>query len=142
MSQQTIPETIPRRCMNKKTFTVTSTWDEYAQVTLQVDLDILTPALATEINQFWSDADWRLGKESGDVVRTVVRMFGHKAIVYMMGIGGAEVSNLAGDDFWTRSVLSEDDEGWPECKDLGILIIEASVGMCGYDEMELEEVNQ
>ncbi|TQL73060.1 DUF2528 family protein [Delftia sp. HK171] len=128
--------------MNKKTFTVTSTWDEYAQVTLQVDLDILTPALATEINQFWSDADWRLGKEGGDVVRTVVRMFGHKAIVYMMGIGGAEVGNLDGDDFWTRSVLSEHNEGWPECEDLGILIIEASVDMCGYDEMELEEVNQ
>jgi len=128
--------------MNKKTFVVKAPWYEDAQVTLQVDLNILTPALATEINQFWGDADSRLRKEDGDVVRTVVRMFGRKAIAYLMGIGGAEISNKAGDDFWTRSVLSEDDEGWPECKDLGILIIEASVDMCDYDDVELEEVNQ
>lgn len=128
--------------MNKKTFIVKAPWYEDAQVTLQVDLNILTPALATEINQFWSDDDWRLRKEDGDVVRTVVRMFGRKAIAYLMGIGGAEISNKTGDDFWTRSVLSDDDEGWPECKDLGILIIEASVDMCDYDDVELEEVNQ
>ena len=35
--------------MNKKTFIVKAPWYEDAQVTLQVDLDILTPALATEI---------------------------------------------------------------------------------------------
>lgn len=125
--------------MNKKTFTVKSNWDEYSEVTLQVDLDVLTPALATEINQFWSDAEFRLQCEGGDVVRTVVRMFGRKAIVYMMGIGGAEVSNEDGDDLWTRSVLMNS-EGWPDCKDLGILITQASVAMCGYEDVELEEV--
>ena len=128
--------------MNKKTFVVKAPWYEDAQVTLQVDLDILTPALATEINQFWSDADWRLRQEDGDVVRTVVRMFGRKAIAYLMGIGGAEISNKAGDDFWTRTVLSDDDEGWPASKNLGILIVEASVDMCDYGDMELEEVAQ
>jgi Protein of unknown function (DUF2528) len=128
--------------MNKKTFIVKAPWYEDAQVTLQVDLDILTPALATEINQFWSDHDWRLRKEDGDVVRTVIRMFGRKAIAYLMGIGGAEVSNMGGDDIWTRSVLMDSGEGWPECEHLGILIVEASVPMCDYDDMELEEIDQ
>lgn len=128
--------------MNKKTFTVKAPWYEDAQVTLQVDLDILTPALATEINQFWSDADWRLLEEDGDVVRTVVRMFGHRAIVYLMGIGGAEISCKGGDGYWTRSVLTSVGEGWPSFEELGIVIVEASVPMCGYDDVKLEEVDQ
>lgn len=124
---------------NLKTYRVNAYWYDEAEVTLQVDHDVLTPALATEINQFWSGADGRLAEESGDPVRTVIRMFGAAAIRYFMDDGGARFN--AGEQTgrqWTEEVLRAQDEGWPGVDGLGVLITCASVQAVDYDDVTLE----
>ncbi len=126
---------------NLKTYRVAADWFGDAEVTLQVDHDVLTPELATEINQFWSDADGRLADESDDVVRTVIRMFGAAAIRFFMDDGGAHFGPRAeGDRHWTAEVLKAQAEGWPGIDGLGILITMADVSTVGYDDVELEAV--
>jgi len=122
-------------------YLVTATWFDDAQVHLQVDLDVLTPALATEINTFWSGAEGRLNDENGDVVRAVVRLFGVCAIQYFMENGGVgaqaseEVSR-----YWTGAVIKAQGEGWPGLDQLGILITSAHVGVVEFEDVQLEAV--
>ena len=124
---------------NLKTYRVSAYWHDEAEVTLQVDHDVLTPELATEINQFWSGADRRLAEENGDVVRTVIRMFGAAAIRHFMDDGGAcfSAGTQAGRE-WAEEVLRAQYEGWPCVDGLGVLITEASVQAVDYDDVTLE----
>ena len=120
---------------NVKTYRISADWFSDAEVTLQVDHDVLTPELATEINQFWSsDAD-RLDQEGGDVVRAVIRLFGSIAIRFFMADGGASFGSRGDSRHWTDAVIKEQGEGWPDRDGLGILITEASVPAVGYDDV-------
>lgn len=117
--------------------------DEFsdAEVTLQVDLDVLTPALAAEINNFWSHPKDRLQAEDGDVVRAVVRMFGEAAIRHFMADGGASFGPCPwGDRQMTAEVLKAQVEGWPDIDGLGIGIVGAEVSAVGYHDVKLEAV--
>ena len=78
---------------NIKIHTVKASWYNDAEVTLRVDYGILTPALASEINSFWGDSEFRLDEENQDVVRAVIRMFGARAIALGMEQGGWDFSN-------------------------------------------------
>lgn len=120
-----------------KIYQVSANWFSDAEITLQVNHDVLTQELATEINQFWSGADDRLDQEDGDVVRAVIRLFGAQAIRYFMAEGGASFSPLEPDRYWTDEVLKEQAEGWPDCDGLGILITEAEVPVVGYDDVTM-----
>lgn len=122
---------------NLKTYRVKAAWFDDAEVTLRVDHDILTPALATEINNFWSEADARLAEENDDVVRAVIRLFGSRAIAFFMADGGACIGG-GGDRYWTGRVIKEQHEGWPDVDSLGILICAVSVESVGYDSVTLE----
>ena len=62
------------------------------EVLLEVDMSILTPELAAEINGFWNGAEARLRDQGGEVVQTVVRLFGARAIFCMQADGGAFVA--------------------------------------------------
>lgn len=117
-------------------YLVTATTFDDAQVRLQVDFDVLTPELAAEINGFWSGADLRLREEGGDVLRTVVRMFGELAIRHISEDGGASFGPTD-DIFWTKKVLKHY-EGWPDAEGLGILITAADVPVVGYYDVTLE----
>ena len=77
---------------NLKTYTVKASWFNDAEVTLQVDHDLLTPEMAKEINDFWSEANYRLLQEDQDVVRVVIRMFGARTISLAMEQGGWDFS--------------------------------------------------
>ena len=124
---------------NLKTYRVTADWYGDAEVLLQVDHDVLTPELATEINQFWTGADGRLAAEDDDVVRTVIRMFGAAAIRCFMDDGGARIRpSKNGDRHRTAEVLKAQVEGWPDVDGLGILIMEANVSVVDYDDVALE----
>jgi hypothetical protein len=126
---------------NVKTYIVTASWFEDSGVTLRVDHDILTPEVATEINTFWSGADGRLADENGNVVRTVVRMFGAAAIRFFMDDGGARFGPRSEDDrHFTAQVLDAQIEGWPDLDSLGILILTAEVSAVDYDDVTLEAV--
>ena len=118
---------------------IANTWFSEPEVTLHVNFDILTPELAAEINNFWTDADSRLAAEEGNVLLAVVRMFGEVAIRYFMGDGGASFGPIT-DAYWTEQVIKAQREGWPDVDSLGILITAAEVSVLGYDDVSLEAV--
>ena len=125
---------------NIKTYTVKATWFSDAEVTLQVDHDILTPELAKEINDFWGDANYRLAVTSHDVVHVVIRMFGARTISHAMEQGGWDFSNqaYAVGLRTAQDVIDRDGEGWPKAQELGISVIHAAVDCVGFDDVELE----
>ncbi|WP_343590134.1 DUF2528 family protein [Paracidovorax wautersii] len=125
--------------MSTTTYRVSATWFSDAEVTLQVNFDILTPELAAEINNFWTDADSRLAAEDDNVLLAVVRMFGEVAIRYFMADGGASFGPIT-DAYWTKQVIEDQREGWPDVDSLGILITAAEVPVVGYDDVSLEAV--
>lgn len=125
---------------NIKTYRVTAHDFDHAEVTLAVDLDILTPELAASINSFWSGSVYRLEEERYDVVRTVVRLFGSVAITHFLGDGGADIvtHTEAESESWTQMVIDAQGEGWPSLKELGIRIKAVMITVAGYEEMHLE----
>jgi hypothetical protein len=113
------------------------------QVTLEVNTEKLTPALATEINKFWGSDSLRLSEQHNDVVEVVVRLFGAAAIRVLMESGGIfHLSQPKANEYWTRKVLEEQQEGWPEFESLGILIVDAEISCIEYFGVTLEEVAQ
>lgn len=128
---------------NLKTFRVSAAEFDQAEVTLLVDLDVLTPDRASEINQFDGRVGaLRLDEEHGDVVNTVVRLFGSLAIAYFQGDGGADIQAQTQTDseFWTQTVLDKQREGWPGCQDLGILIKSVMINAATFFETKLESL--
>lgn len=126
---------------NIKKFKVSQDFsDNY--VVLEVDLDVLTPAVAIEINNFVSSNHERLEAEGGDVVRAAIRMFGHYAIMYFLHEYGADLDGPIGDENVraTKDVLDFLMEGWPDFESLGIVIYSAYVEVPSFDDLTLEEV--
>jgi hypothetical protein len=136
---------------NIKRYLVKESWKEY-EVTLEVNHDVLTEEIASLINNFWSDADHRLSAENGDIVRTVIRLFGQTMIYRMLSEGGASFSittknRMTGEHpgpFWTEYLHNE--EGWGGTGPgpygvCGIRVIAADVDAPGYDDVQLAEVS-
>lgn len=121
-----------------KNFKIEATWFNDAYVIVEVNPEVLTPELATMINQFWSDSDSRLAAENDDVVRAAIRLFGTMAINWFMENGGGDY--YCRDDYWTNRVL-ENSEGWPgDAESLGIRLTEISVNTPSFDDCEIEEI--
>lgn len=123
-----------------KTYQVIADWFSDAEISLQVNHDVLTQELATEINRFWSGAADRLDLEDGDVVRAVIHLFGAEAIRYFMAEGGASFGSLETGRYWTDKVLKEQAEGWPDCDSLGILITAAEVPVVCYGDVTMVRI--
>lgn len=125
---------------NLKKFKVSDFNDN--EVVLEVDLNVLTPQICTEINDFWGGNKPRLQAENGDVVRTVVRLFSQYAIQYFMSDGGVELTGPIGERnvYCTKEVLSFVHEGLPDFDHLGIVIFAASVDVPTFDDLTLEEI--
>ncbi|MBT2375802.1 DUF2528 family protein [Pseudomonas fluorescens] len=133
-----------------KQYTVKESWKDL-EVTLEVDLRVLTENRATMINQFWSEDDDRLEAEDGDVVKAVIGLTGSTLSIPFLE-GGASFSddtkNLLGTsvgDYVSTSFHNE--EGWGEtilgspygwC---GIRVIAADVETPSFDDVELVEVS-
>ncbi len=136
---------------NIKRYTVSEQFSD-DKVTLEVNHELLTVEMATMINEFWSSSDDRLDEENGDVVRTVIRLFGQVMINTMLTQGGAEFSERTGNPitgenpgpFWTADVHNE--EGWGGTEDgnpfgrCGIRCIAACVETLDFDSLQVEEV--
>lgn len=136
---------------NIKRFKVKDTWKDY-EVTLEVDLDRLTTERAEMINSFWSDDQYRLRHENGDVVKAVIRLAGQTLINAMLSQGGTEfhenTKGIFGDNpgaIWSKDDL-HNEEGWggPVEDDgfgwCGIRVVAAEVSMPGYDDVALSEI--
>lgn len=128
--------------MSVKNYTVTSDDMHNVRVLLQVDHNVLTADVATEINNFWGSAHARLVEEAGDVVRSVVRLFGSVALRHILAEGGAEFAeDEHGSKWWTKKVLELEHEGWPSMENLGIVILAASVYAPEYFDCTLEDAS-
>lgn len=121
-------------------YIVSAAWFDDATVKLQVDHDLLTPELATEINQFWTSADSRLEEEGGDPVRAVIRLFGSTAIRFFMADGGAWFDGISEGTRYTMQVLKDQGEGWPDIGELGIAIVSAEVSTVDYEDVTVAAV--
>lgn len=129
-----------------KTFLVSDSNDTFF-VALEVDLDKLTPALASQINHFWGGAEDRLYAEDGDAVRAVIRLLGCKLIGAMLEFGGQSfderaVTGSGRGFYWMRDLLER--KGLLHERDmqldaLGIRLVKADVEIPGFDEMDLDE---
>lgn len=127
---------------NLKTYKVKASWFNDAEVTLQVDHDLLTPELAKEINDFRSDNNYRLRQEDRDVVRVVIRMFGARTISLAMEQGGWDFSNNspAAGLRTAQEVIDDFREGWPKAEELGISVIQVAADSVGFDDVKLEAI--
>ncbi|MBO2698134.1 DUF2528 family protein [Shewanella algae] len=50
-------------------------WDISSELTLEVDEDKFTHELAEEINNFWSDDDYRINQCDGSVIDAALRLY-------------------------------------------------------------------
>lgn len=134
---------------NIKRYTVKDFWDIY-EVTLEVDLDVLTEARANDINDFWTSAEERLGECNGNAQHTAIRLFGQAMICIMLEQGGAffGAGNTDAGTYWSKDVWQL--EGWgglgPQGEEnqlygwCGIRCIVADVAPPTFDSLELKEV--
>lgn len=121
-----------------KKYRVTDEAENYVE--LQVDTDVLTPTLAAEINDFWSDSEYRLEQVGGDAVAAAVRLFGSTAIRCFYEDGG--VNDMASGMDFTKRVLDWTIEGWPDLDQLGIQIVDVMVMVADFETVRLEELAQ
>lgn len=113
------------------------------EVTLEVDLQILTAEVATEINEFISSAGDRLADEDGDVIRVAVRMFGAYALQAMLGDGGADFHSAAAGVWQSRHIQDFEGMGGSDPSPYGycgIRIVGANVQVPTFDFVSMEEL--
>jgi hypothetical protein len=136
---------------NIKRYKVKDTWKDH-EVTLEVNHTVLTQERARMIITSWSDDEQRLEEENGDVIRTVIRLFGLRMINALLaeegGCFGSNCESTFSDDhpgaFWTRELHNEN--GWGGSIDgepygwCGIRLIAADVESATFDSVELVEV--
>lgn len=133
-----------------KRYIVGEVWKDY-EVTLEVNHTRLTPEIATMINNFWGGSDDRLADSDGDIVKTIIRLFGLRMINMMLSQGGAffglhyknPITNEHPGKYWSAELQNE--EGWGEAGGdpygwCGIRVIAADVEVPGFDDVALAEV--
>ncbi|MGH8385513.1 MAG: DUF2528 family protein [Pseudomonas sp.] len=136
---------------NLKRYRVAESWKDY-EVTLEVNLDVLTQERAAMINQYLSDDKTRLMEESDDVVRVAVRLAGSTMIRIMLEQGGTSFTpaskTIFGDNpgtSWTHDLHSAEGFGGCEADErpygwCGIRVIGADVDVPGFFEVDLTEI--
>jgi hypothetical protein len=111
----------------KKRYTLSYDWSY--DVVVEIDDEKCTDALLHEINNFWSDADWRLSEADGDVRQAVLKMLATSVL-------RATVSEWnALDEFKVKGV-----EGWPLLDgSCGILLVSADDFEFDAEEISIKE---
>ena len=104
--------------MNTKRFKIDHTSIFDLSVILEVDFDKLTPTLATEINNFWTDAEDRLSDADGDPIRAVIKMAAGIFFAHVLDV--MESLNTYG----MQQAFDSQYEGWPREGECGIKLID------------------
>ena len=126
-------------------YTVTETWGDRFEISLEVDHEKLTPERAEMHLRFWSGADEKISDENDDPVKAAIREFGTNAIYHMLGDLGAKFSGGWVAAEWSKKMRDmegyggEDETpyGW-----LGIRILSADAQSPSYDDLELKETTE
>lgn len=113
--------------MNKK-YKIEAGFD--ISITVDVDLNKLTPELAKEINDFWSGAEDILNKSDGNIIIAAVRRSAPYFISALL-----EGYNTKG----AQSQLDES-EGWPENGEHGITLVDYEVPDFGAYDVDVTEI--
>lgn len=104
----------------KKRYTIRYAWT-YDMV-VEIDLDVMTEAKLHEINNFWSEAEYRLRAARGDILQAVLKMLGLRAFY-------TTLTELDAEGMWRTNPP----EGWP------LLDGSAGILLVSLDEFELDE---
>lgn len=121
----------------KHKFRVTSTILDDSEVVLVVDDEIMTDAMAHEINNFWSSSEYRLADENGDIIQVVAKMFGEQVLRYVSNDDGGYAYEPDACRRYLGYVLDDVREGWPDKEHLGITIMKIEVpSVTDYVEIE------
>lgn len=126
---------------NIKTYRITASDFDWAEVVLQVNHEVLSVEMANEINGFWGGSGWRTIQAKDNPVLAVIRLFGANAISHFLADGGADFTakDEEHSERLTKDLLDEFGEGWPGAQQLGILIKSAEVNSVSYDDVDMEE---
>lgn len=121
--------------MNTKRFKIDHAQIFDLSVILEVDLDKLTPALATEINNFWIGAEYRISDADGDPIQAVIKM---AASIFFAHVLDVEESLNTHE---MQRAFDSQHEGWPRGGECGIKLVEWE-GRPDLDceQLELEEI--
>ena len=113
--------------MSIQRYTVSYSWT-YDMV-VDIDRSICTDELLHQINNFWSDAEWRLSRARGDVLKAVLRMLALTAF-------RMTITDLA-----PEHVLKvEGIEGWPKLDgSYGITLVSLDYFELDDDEISIKE---
>ena len=107
--------------------------DSYNEVHLEVDHSVLTKEIATEINEFWSDADSRLS-DCDDVIKDVLKLV-FCTIVGLMRHKGWDCINSRNAESFTKDFQSE--EGWGQC---GIKVTYVDIPQLDFADISIKVV--
>jgi hypothetical protein len=111
----------------KKQYKIDAGFD--ISITVEVDLDKLTPELAAEINSFWSGSKDILAKSNGDIIVAAVR----RSAPYLISPLLEGYNELGAQDRLDES------EGWPE--NHGIKLIDFEIPEFGAYDVDVTELS-
>lgn len=106
----------------KKRYTVSYDWS--FDMVVEIDHEVCKDELLHEINNFWSDAEWRLSEADGSILQAVLKLMAQMAF-------RLNVSDWRD----TVSLLKKSDtcpEGWP------VLDGSAGITLVSIDDFEFE----
>lgn len=118
--------------------------DENFVVVLEVDMNVLTSVIATEINNFWSGSkDRAAGK---DAINVVLRLFGQSVVRLFLAEGGVFFSEQSGKisaPIWSEQLRAM--EGWGGENGTpygwcGIRVLSAECELPDFDDSSVCEV--
>ncbi|HEY0955361.1 MAG TPA: DUF2528 family protein [Pseudoxanthomonas sp.] len=104
--------------MSKKRYVIDHSEIFDIQVALEVDHDLLTPELASEINGFFIDADDRLEDADEDPVLAVIKLAASIFLSYVLDVN--QSLNTEG----MQHAFDTQYEGWPDAGKHGIKLID------------------
>lgn len=101
-------------------------------ITLDIDLDKVTPKLAAEINNFWARQKDVLRASDGDAIQAVARRAAGPLLFFLI-----EGHNSRG----AVEKLSEE-EGWPHSDNIGITVVDLDLPDFSADNLCVKEIHR
>lgn len=109
-------------------------YDWKASVTVEIDHDIVTEAELHNLNNFWSNAEWRI-KQHGGVLNAVLKALAWR-VIYIQFTEGYTIEGLIEQFDWNSR---NGQEGWPPMDGShGIKIIDTEDLEIDYDDMSIK----
>lgn len=112
-------------------------YDLKASVTIEINHDIVSEADLHELNNFWTNANWRV-KRDGGVLNAVLKMLARE-IMYIQFTAGYTIDGLIKQFDWDSG---NGQEGWPPMDGShGIKIIDTEDLELDTDDMSIKKID-